>query len=149
KQLDPAAVGDLAEVVNADQIWMIELARDARFVHEALNHLVDASKCRLDQLDGNLATERSLHGSVDAAHTAMLDRSEDLVAVGDRTPHHRIGVLLDGLLRTARRAERSHTPRVTAHSACRRHDASREPSILHARRCASLSKTTFGSPWTR
>ena len=73
------AVGELAEVVDFDQAGVVDKARRACFVHEALDRALVGRKLWMQHLDGDPLVDRLVLGFVDGAHAALSQKPDDAV----------------------------------------------------------------------
>ena len=91
-----------AEVEHGHRVRMVELARRARFGHEAQGRVLVRKEMGVDDFDGDGTAEGALLGTVDAPHAADADEVEDVVAARQRLADELVGgVHADGAHREA------------------------------------------------
>ena len=80
---EDAAVG-LADVVDAADVAVRHLARDAHLVVELRERCGSLGDGRRQELQRDRLAEREVVGAVDLAHAAAADQADDAVALGQQ-----------------------------------------------------------------
>ena len=75
---------DLAEIVNAADVGMRNLARDANFVAEARQSGFIAGDALGQKLERDWLLERQVVGAVDLAHSAFAEQRDDAIALREQ-----------------------------------------------------------------
>jgi hypothetical protein len=88
---EQASVGEGAEVVDGGDRGVLELGRDAGLVGEPPGGRGRRAELVLEDLDGHLAAEDGVSGTVDDAHPAAGDLGEELVPAAGRRQRVRAG----------------------------------------------------------
>jgi len=69
----------VAEVVNRNNVRMAEIARVARFLVEALEHVRFAGESLGERLDGHIAADARIAGAIDNAHAPLSEDANNVV----------------------------------------------------------------------
>ncbi len=78
-RVEPAAVWQLAEVVDRDDARVLEPGEDSCFLRQPRRHPVGVGRT-IDDFERDLSVERRVAGQVDDAHAAATENRNQLVA---------------------------------------------------------------------
>src|SRR6266705_780487 len=93
-----------AQVVNADYIFVGDLASEEQFLLEAVENSLIAGKIGPNDFQGDWPTQLAVHGFVDRAHSAFAQNFENFVSLGQNRARLKHGLAsMSGASSRARR----------------------------------------------
>ena len=83
---DVVGAVELAPVVDADDVRVLQAGRGGRLAPEALHELLILRKPRVQQFHRHLATEVRVLGAVHVGHSSRAELAQDAIAAVDHRP---------------------------------------------------------------